>query len=328
MVPGQSSYGRGGGEQIDEPAAIVVQGLVKRYGGRTVVDDVSFSVARGEVVALLGPNGAGKTTTVEILEGYRRPDAGTARVLGLDPARDARRLRAKTGLMLQQGGVFPQLTAREALNLFASFYPRSADTGELLALVGLADAAGTRFRQLSGGQKQRLSLALALVGNPELAFLDEPTAAMDPRARRDTWDVVRGLKERGCTVLLTTHFMDEAEHLADRVAILKSGRLVAVATPGELRQRAARRLHLTTDPAVAPAAVAHALGIDAASVAGGAAGTVVLTVDPTPALIARLTSWLHTQGALLTGLQAGSQSLEDAYLALTGSPIDGAHEAS
>src|SRR5262249_28410783 len=204
----------------------------------------------GEIFALLGPNGAGKTTTVEILEGYRKPDSGTVSVLGLDPARQGSALKPKIGLMLQQGGLFPQITVREAMTLFAAFYPASEDPDALLARLQPRDVARTRFRQLSGGQRQRLSLGLALIGRPHLVFLDEPTAAMDPQARRATWNVVRSLQQRGTTVLLTTHFMDEAEQLANRVAIVDRGRLVALDTPARLRRAASREIRLVTQPAV------------------------------------------------------------------------------
>jgi ABC-2 type transport system ATP-binding protein len=188
-----------------------VRDLVKTYAGRPVVDHLSFSVPPGEVFALLGPNGAGKTTTVEILEGYRKPDGGYVRVLGLDPSHQGAELKPKIGLMLQQGGLFPQITAIEALRLFASFYRDAEDPDALLDLLKLREVGRTRFRQLSGGEKQRLSLGLALVGKPRLVFLDEPTAAMDPQARRATWSIIRSLRGRGTTVLLTTHFMEEAE---------------------------------------------------------------------------------------------------------------------
>ncbi|HLJ80766.1 MAG TPA: ABC transporter ATP-binding protein, partial [Ktedonobacterales bacterium] len=200
--------------------AITVEGLTKRYGEKDAVHEVSFSVARGEIFALLGPNGAGKTTTVEILEGYRAADGGSARVLGLDPLRDGQKLKPRIGVMLQQDGVYPDLRPPEVLGLFAQFFMAPEDPEELLRLVGLTEAAKTRCRQLSGGQKRRLALALALVGRPELVFLDEPTTGMDPQARRATWDIILKLKERGATILLTTHFMDEAERLADRIAIL------------------------------------------------------------------------------------------------------------
>src|SRR5688572_30534071 len=216
--------------------AITVEHLVRRYGARSVVDGLTFEVQRGEVFAVLGPNGAGKTTTVEILEGYRAPSDGRVRVLGLDPIRDAGRLKPRIGVMLQDGGVAPSMRPLEALELFASFYASPTEPRALLSLVGLDDVVGTRYRALSGGQKQRLSLALALVGRPELVFLDEPTAGMDPQARRSTWEIVRTLKRAGVTVMLTTHFMEEAEHLADRVAIVDGGRLVALDAPAALGQ--------------------------------------------------------------------------------------------
>src|SRR5215472_5224383 len=236
---------------MTDTPAVEVRDLVKNYGGRSVVDGLSFSVEQGEVFALLGPNGAGKTTTVEILEGYRRADAGFVRVLGLDPSRQGSDLKPNIGLMLQQGGLFPQITAREALRLFAAFYPEAEDPDALLDQLQLREAANTRFRQLSGGQKQRLSLGLALVGKPRLVFLDEPTAAMDPQARRDTWSIIRSLRDRGTTVLLTTHFMDEAEQLANRVAIVDRGRLVALDSPTRLRHAVSHEVRFGTEPMVA-----------------------------------------------------------------------------
>lgn len=299
--------------------AIVVDGLSKSYGRRKVVDGVSFQVEPGEIFALLGPNGAGKTTTVEILEGYRAADTGSVRVLGLDPRGEGARLKRHIGLMLQQGGVYPQMTPREALRLFAAFYPEPEDPEVLLARVGLGRVAATRFRRLSGGEKQRLGLALALVGRPHLVFLDEPTAAMDPQARHTTWDVIRELKAQGVTVLLTTHFMDEAEQLADRVAIIDRGHLVALDTPAGLRRSVQEELRVTTDRPVAAMEVAAALGLAAGSVASGQAG-LVLRTRPTPRLVADLAGWLASQGVLLTGLQAGSRSLEQAFLEITASP--------
>ncbi|HEX7103167.1 MAG TPA: ABC transporter ATP-binding protein, partial [Nitrolancea sp.] len=200
--------------------AITVRSLVKSYGERRAVDELSFSVWRGEIFALLGPNGAGKTTTVEMLEGYRTPDAGEVRVLGLDPIRDGAELKQRIGVMLQSAGVYPTVTPLEILNLFHDFYRDAEDPRKLIELVGLEESANTRFRQLSGGQQRRLALASALIGKPELLFLDEPTTAMDPQARRMTWDILLSLRSRGLTILLTTHFMEEAERLADRVAII------------------------------------------------------------------------------------------------------------
>jgi len=304
------------------PPAITVQNLVRRYGERAVVDGLSFEVARGEVFALLGPNGAGKTTTVEMLEGYRTPTAGTVRVLGLDPIADARALKPRIGVMLQDGGVAPAIRPLEALRLFASFYARPADPRELLRLVGLEDAARTRYRALSGGQKQRLSLALALVGRPELAFLDEPTGSMDPQARRATWALVRQLKADGVTILLTTHSMEEAEQLADRVAIVDRGRLVALdaptalghasGPPTELRFRATPRLPVTD--------LVPLLGISAAREVRP--GEYVLDGDVSARTVAGLTTWLAERSVLLADLRVGRQSLEDVFLHLTGRDFD------
>jgi ABC-2 type transport system ATP-binding protein len=305
-----------------EPA-ITVQGLVRRYGERNVVDGLSFEVRRGEVFALLGPNGAGKTTTVEILEGYRAPSSGTVRVLGLDPIADAAALKPRIGVMLQEGGIAPQMRPLEAMELFASFYARPDDPRALLRLVGLEDVTRTRFRALSGGQKQRLSLALALIGRPELVFLDEPTGGMDPQARRATWEIVRQLRTSGVTVLLTTHFMEEAEQLADRIAIVDHGRLVALdvpaalggaaAPPTELRFRAAPGLPLTDIVALAGLRDAHE----------ARPGEYVLDGDVTPRTVAALTAWLAEHDILLADLRVGRQTLEDVFLRLTGTSLDG-----
>jgi ABC-2 type transport system ATP-binding protein len=306
--------------QAGNSLAVEVRGLVKAYAGRAVVDGLSFSVASGEVFALLGPNGAGKTTTVEILEGYRKPDAGTVRVLGLDPIRDRAALKPCIGLMLQQGGLFPQITPREALRLFAAFYPRPEDPEALLNLLQLRDAASTRFRHLSGGQKQRLGLGLALIGRPQLVFLDEPTAAMDPQARRGTWNIIRELSERGTTVLLTTHLMEEAEQLANRVAIVDRGRLVALDTPARLRRAVTRELRFASEPPVEESEIAAALAVAIESISRENDGTMVLAIEPSPALVAELARWLASRGALLTELRAGSRSLEQAFLAITEPP--------
>src|SRR5579871_6162086 len=309
-------------------SAVEVRDLVKRYGDRAVVDGLSFSVAPGEVFALLGPNGAGKTTTVEILEGYRQPDAGSARVLGLDPTRQGAQLKPKIGLMLQQGGLFPQITPKEALRLFAAFYPNAEDPEALLDQLQLREVASTRFRQLSGGQKQRLSLGLALVGKPELVFLDEPTAAMDPQARRSTWNIIRSLSQRGTTVLLTTHFMDEAEQLANRVAIVDRGQLIALDSPAGLRQASANEIRFVSEPQVSEEAAALALGLPRTAVDHENDGTLVMHVEPTPARIAALTAWLAGQNALLTELRAGSRSLEQAFLTLTAAPAEDSDAAA
>src|SRR5215470_17470416 len=226
------THEQGGALQGNE--AIVVENFSKSYGSNRVVNHLHFTVRRGEIFALLGPNGAGKTTTVETLEGYRKADEGTIRVLGLDPISQARDLKPRIGVMLQQDGLYQALTAREVLQLFAGYYAHPQDIDALIERVGLSSAAKTRCRRLSGGQKRRLALAVALVGNPALAFLDEPTAGMDPQARLATWEIIRELKGAGVTVLLTTHLMDEAERLADRVAIIDHGRLIALDTPAGL----------------------------------------------------------------------------------------------
>ena len=224
--------------------------------------------------------------------------------------------------MLQQGGLYPHITAREALRLFSTFYAKPEPPDELLDRLDLTAAAGTRFRRLSGGQKQRLSLGLALVGRPELVFLDEPTAAMDPQARRATWEIIRDLRQRGVTVLLTTHFMDEAEQLADRVAIVDHGRLAALDTPVGLRHAASDEVRFSTNNPVDPLALAAALGLPAGAVRREANGAVVLACQPTPPLLARLTAWLAEEGVLIADLHAGSRTLEQAFLAITGSEME------
>ncbi|ACZ39605.1 ABC transporter ATP-binding protein [Sphaerobacter thermophilus] len=296
--------------------AIVVQHLVKSYGGKRAVDDLSFSVRRGEIFALLGPNGAGKTTTVEILEGYRAPDSGTVHVLGLDPQRDAAQLKQRIGVMLQQGGIYPTVTASELLHLFRHFYRDPEDPEALIDLVGLRESAHVRYRQLSGGQQRRLALAAALIGKPELLFLDEPTTAMDPQARHLTWGIIRELRERGLTVLLTTHFMEEAERLADRVAIIDHGRLIALEEPKVLTQANAEEVQFTAPP-----------GLDLATLAALPAANsareprpgfyVIATTRPAD-LLAEVTAWARDAGILLNDLRVGHESLEDVFLRLTG----------
>ena len=218
---------------IPDNAAIIVENFTKSYGSNRVVDQLQLTVQRGEIFALLGPNGAGKTTTIETLEGYRKPDTGRVRVLGLDPTRESQALKPQIGVMLQQDGLYTGLTAREVLHLFAARYRQPQNIDNLLERVGLHAANKTRCRRLSGGQK-RLALAVALVGNPIVVFLDEPTSGMDPQARLATWEIIRELKQNGATILLTTHLMDEAERLADRIAIIDHGRLVALDTPSGL----------------------------------------------------------------------------------------------
>jgi ABC-2 type transport system ATP-binding protein len=305
---------------VNAPAhAIEVAALEKRYGPTSAVDGISFSIATGEVFGLLGPNGAGKTTTVEILEGYRRPDAGDVRVLGVDPWRDGASLRPRIGVMLQEGGLYPGVRPLEALELFASYYVDADDPERLLRLVGLDESRHTLVRRMSGGQQQRLSLALALIGKPALVFLDEPTAGMDPHARATTWNMIRELRDRGTTVVLTTHAMDEAEHLCDRVGIIDHGRLVACDTPKELTTRAAaEETTFTTVGGLAVDDLAACLQLPTGSVREVRPGDYLVDTPATPELLAAVTAWLAEQGVLLHELRAGRRSLEDVFLRLTG----------
>ncbi|MDQ4089869.1 MAG: ABC transporter ATP-binding protein [Actinomycetota bacterium] len=296
--------------------ALDVSGLVVRYPGDVVaVDGLSFSAGPGEVLALLGPNGAGKTTTVETLEGYRSPTSGTVRVLDLDPLADHARLTPRIGVMLQKGGVYPGIRPIEALRLFAAFYETPEEPASLLDRLGLAGVARTPWRRLSGGEQQRLSLALALVGRPEVAFLDEPTAGVDVAGRQVIREVIGELRERGCCVLLATHELDEAERVADRVVIVDHGRLLAEGTPAELMSSAQR----TTIEFGAPAGLDVA-GLSAAlgaSVVEVRSGEYSVASEPAPATVAKLTAWLAEHDLALGDLRAGRQSLEDVFLRLT-----------
>jgi ABC-2 type transport system ATP-binding protein len=298
--------------------AISVVGLAKHYGTTRAVDGLSFDVARGEVFGLLGPNGAGKTTTVETLEGYRTPDLGTVRVLGLDPVRDAAQLRPRIGVMLQEGGLYPGLKPLELLQLFAAYYDEAESPVALLETVGLGEAAHTAVRRLSGGQRQRLSLACALIGRPEVVFLDEPTAGMDPHARATTWQLVRDLRDRGVTVLLTTHAMDEAEHLCDRVAIVTGGKLAALGSPAELTKHAvADEIWFAADPGLDAGEIGRALGLPDGAVAEDRPGEYVVQAAGTPGRIADLACFLRDQNVTLAALQAGRRSLEEVFLQIT-----------
>ena len=303
------------------PAAIEVDGLTKRYGGREVVRDLSFQVAAGETFALLGPNGAGKTTTVEILEGYRRPDGGSVRVLGVDPARAGRDQRARVGLMLQGGGgVDPRMTAREVLRLHGRFhaYPRDAD--ELLELVGLSAAARTRFRRLSGGERQRLGLALALVGRPVLVALDEPTAGMDVEARAATRALIAGLRDEGVTILLTSHDLTEVEKVADRIAIIDRGRLVAIGAPADLAG-SSTSVTFRLDATLTPSDVLDLSARMGPVVLEGGTRYRLDGGPATPALLAGLAGWCDARGLLIVDLRVGT-SLEERYLELTGADAE------
>ena len=299
-------------------AAIEVVGLVKTYDDRRVVDAVDLAVPEGEVVALLGPNGAGKTTTVECIEGFRRPDAGTVRVLGLDPVTDRAALTPKLGVMLQEGGVWQATTPREVLRLYARLHPDRWNPEDLLERLGLTAVARSRYRNLSGGEKQRLNLALALVGRPKVLILDEPTTGMDPEARQATWDLVRGLRAEGTSVLLTTHFMQEAEVLADQVAVMARGRLLAEDSPAGLVARyAPSGITVTTPDPIDPEALSTAL--DGALVLSDTADRFL--VDPgerdPQSLLVPITRWFADAGHHLTALTTGGEGLEAAYLELT-----------
>ena len=297
-------------------AALDVSGLVVRYpAGVVAVDGLSFSAEAGEVLALLGPNGAGKTTTVETLEGYKSPTAGTVRVLGLDPVAQHEQLTPRIGVMLQKGGVYPGIRPVEALGLFASFYEAPEDPAPLLERLGLTAVARTPWRRLSGGEQQRLSLALALVGRPEVIFLDEPTAGVDVAGRQVIREVIAELRDRGCCVLLATHELDEAERVADRAVIVDHGRLLAEGTPAELMSSTVRTMIEFGAPAgLDVAGLSAALG---APVVETRPGEYSVATEPAPATVAKLTAWLAEHDLPLGDLRAGRQSLEDVFLRLT-----------
>ena len=296
-------------------AAVDVSGLVVRYGELTAVDRVSFSAEAGEVLALLGPNGAGKTTTIETLEGYRSPTEGAVRVLGLDPIRDHARLTPRIGVMLQRGGVYPGIRAGEAVRLFAAYYENPADPDELLARVGLERQRSTTWRHLSGGEQQRLSLALALVGRPEVAFLDEPTAGVDVGGRQIVRRIIRELADGGSCVLLATHELEEVERVVDRVLIIDRGRVLASGTPGELAsQGAGTAISFGAPSGVDTAPLAERLS---AAVTEVAPGEYRVDAPPTPTAVATLTAWLAEHDLPLSDLRAGRQRLEDVFLRLT-----------
>ncbi|HVW19062.1 MAG TPA: ABC transporter ATP-binding protein [Solirubrobacteraceae bacterium] len=296
----------------DDECAIVVEGLRRRYGDVEAVAGIDFSVRTGEIFALLGPNGAGKTTTVEILEGFRRPTAGRVRVLGVDPARAGRDFRERVGVVLQTGALDDALSVEETLRHYAACYAAPLPWRELLDMVALVSRRRARVRDLSGGQRRRLELALALVGDPELVFLDEPTTGLDPHARRAAWEMIAALREDGRTILLTSHYMDEVERLADRATVLRSGRLVAEGSPAQLRARGLRteiRFRLP-DGAPLPA------GLAALADTQPDGTTSILTRTPTE-VMARLGAWAMGHGGELARLSVTPPSLEDVYLELT-----------
>jgi ABC-2 type transport system ATP-binding protein len=277
-------------------SAIVVRDLRKSYDGLEALRGVSFEIEAGEVFGLLGPNGAGKTTTVEILEGYRRRDGGTASVLGHDPGDAPRELRRRIGVVLQQSELHPLLTVRETHQLFAGYYPQPRDVDEVISLVGLEEKRDARLKTLSGGQKRRLDLGIALVGDPELLFLDEPTTGFDPSARRSAWELIRSLRSLGTTILLTTHYLDEAQQLADRVAVIAAGAIVAIGAPAELigaRRTTEIRYVRDGEP-------------------------VVVETDEPTRMLHELTAEALAAGTELAGLEVRRPTLEDVYLELVG----------
>ena len=298
--------------------AVSVRGLVRSYGQLRAVDGVSFEVDTGEVFALLGPNGAGKTTTIEILEGLRERDAGEVRVLGIDPGdrRSGRQLRSQLGVVLQELAVEPFLSVRQVLERNAGYYPAPRPVGEVIELIGLADKADAKVKTLSGGQQRRLDVGLGIVGNPALLFLDEPTTGLDPAGRRTSWELVRRLAGEGTTVILTTHYMEEAEALADQVAIIASGKIVAHGPPASLggRDQGAATIRFQLPAGVTSAELPMAVVGDGAS--------VELRTDRELEILYELTRWALEHEVRLTGLTVSRHTLEDVYLQLTGADPD------
>jgi ABC-2 type transport system ATP-binding protein len=298
---------------------MAVSDLRKRYGEQVAVDGVSFTVEEGEIFGILGPNGSGKTTTVECIAGLRTPDSGEITVLGFDPRLDGARLRQRFGMQLQESQLPDRLKVGEALRLYASFYDEPADWRALLAELGLADKENARFGKLSGGQKQRLSVALALVGNPRVAVLDELTTGLDPQARRDTWDLIEGIRERGVTVVLVTHFMDEAERLCDRIALIDHGRPVAIDTPAGLVSKVDAGQRLRFRPA-SPLDDNLLTGLPEVTSVARHGGQVVVT--GTGNLVHAVTSVLARNQVIAADLRVEQASLDDAFVALTGRRLD------
>jgi ABC-2 type transport system ATP-binding protein len=301
----------GGPGPDGRPLAVLVRGLTKSYSGTPAVRGIDLSINQGEIFALLGPNGAGKTTTVEILEGYRARDGGEVTVLGEDPGRHRGRLKSRIGIVLQSTGVDRYLTVAETIRMFAGYYPHPRPVDEVIHLVGLDAKRDERVLKLSGGQQRRLDVAIALAGDPELLFLDEPTTGFDPSARREAWDVVKDLAALGKTVLLTTHYMEEAQYLADRVAVIAAGLIVAQGPPASLGARDTARARIRyrlPAGAVPPDGLAGPVGPD---------GFTELAADDLTVTLHKLTGWAIDQGVSLDGLEVTRPSLEDVYLALT-----------
>ena len=302
-------------------AAIEVHGLTKSYGGVQAVRGIDLRVERGQIFAMLGPNGAGKTTTVEILEGYRSRDSGTVKVLGLDPARERQRLKSEIGIVLQSTGIDRYLTVAETVAMYAGLYPHPRPVDEVIEMVGLEGKRDTRVLKLSGGQQRRLDVAIALAGDPDLLFLDEPTTGFDPSARHEAWKVIKNLAALGKTVLLTTHYMDEAQYLADQVAVISNGRIVAEGTPATIGNRELARARIRyrlADGAVPPPDLTAPPGPD---------GLIEVVPEDLTTALHRLTGWALDQHVELTGLEVIRPSLEDVYLNLTADPADPAARA-
>jgi ABC-2 type transport system ATP-binding protein len=295
--------------------AISVQDLKMRYGDNEAVRGISFEVQRGEVFGFLGPNGAGKTTTIEILEGYRKRTDGDAVVLGTDPGRPTREWRERIGLVLQECELDPALTVGEIVTLFSSFYPSPRSVAETIDLVGLGDKRDARVGTLSGGQRRRVDVAVGIVGDPELVFLDEPTTGFDPSARRDAWNMIEGLQKLGKTIFLTTHYMDEAQHLADRVAILRRGELVAIGDLDEIGAKVGQRsvIRFRMPSGASTADIGEI--VEAPVELSGEVATI--TVDNAQRPLYRLTGWAEERGIVLDGLEAVHPTLEDIFLELT-----------
>jgi ABC-2 type transport system ATP-binding protein len=313
-LPGETAAGdaASGDQHGGPPLAVHVRGLVKRYGSLAAVNGIDLDIRQGEIFALLGPNGAGKTTTVEILEGYRSRDSGEVTVLGCDPARQRARLKSQIGIVLQSTGVERYLTVAETVRMYAGFYPHPRPVDEVIGLVGLEAKRNSRVSKLSGGQQRRLDVAIALAGDPDLLFLDEPTTGFDPSARRESWDVIKNLATLGKTVLLTTHYMDEAQFLADRVAVISAGQIVAQGEPATLADRELARARVRYR---LPASAAPLPGLGGPA---GPDGFTEFSPDDVTLALHQLTGWALEQRVALDGLEVSRPSLEDVYLSLTG----------
>ncbi len=295
-------------------SVVRVEHLRKAYGATVAADDISFSVQQGEILGVIGPNGAGKTTTVECISGLRAPDSGSIRVLGFDPRNDREEIRRRVGVQLQAGALPPRVRVREAMELFASFYPQPADVEELLRTLGLTENRHAYFRNLSGGQKQRLSIALALVGNPQIAILDELTTGLDPQARRETWQLIERVRDRGVTVILVTHYLDEAEHLCDRVVLIDRGRLVADDPPATLAASAGGGTHMRFVPSspLPATALAGVAGIDRVAKEGHR-----WVLSGSSSMVVAVLRELETRGVEAHELEVRSGTLDDAFERLT-----------